>query len=588
LLLVLLAAPTTARGEEKRATWERIDVNITVHDDGSFTVEELLQVRFEAGTFTYGFRDIPKERLNYIDEVRVWDDEGEYSPLAVGGDRTFTVDETKRLTTITWHFPPMEDVSHTFHLSYRVHGGLRAYPDGDQLWWKAVFPDRQEPVAESTVIVHAPAAITLYKAYFAPASATLLDERTVQFQARKPIPPNTPFEVRVQWPHGLVAATPAPWQVQADEEAAIYAFRERWKPVVSLAVIFCSLAIAVLGLLFILLTWYFRGRDRNVERIEYLTAPPSDLPPALAGQLLDVFMQPRHVLGTILDLANRGMLEIEETSNNGDPDYRFRLTNGFPNNLTPFEQRTLRAFMGYSSSQKLKSIKKRFAKHVKPITQAQESALVERGLFPKPPTQLARPYARMSNLLIVAGIFSPFILMMALFIRLDISVSLTMWLTGSLLLVGFIMSNVKRFMIPRTPKGSQEAERWRAFRRYLAGIKEMTEAQPAHDIMARYLAYAVALGVEDAFLKNWQGDDAETLWTPTWYHASSPGIGGESMDLGDASRGMTAGLASMSAGLASMLAATSSALSSGSGSGGFSGGGGSGGGGGGGGGGGFG
>jgi hypothetical protein len=164
LIFVLLAAPTPARGEEKRVTWERIDVSITVHDDGSFTVEELLQVRFEGDAFTYGFRDIPNDRLERIDDIRVWDDEGEYNPIEAGGERTFSVDETEYVTTITWYFPPVQDEVRTFHLSYRVHGGLRAYPDGDQLWWRAVFPDRQEPVAESTVIVKAPAPITLYKA----------------------------------------------------------------------------------------------------------------------------------------------------------------------------------------------------------------------------------------------------------------------------------------------------------------------------------------------------------------------------------------------------------------------------------------
>ena len=506
-LFFLAAAP--AHGAEKRARWERIDVTITVHEDGTFTVEEVMQVRFQGGSFSFGYRDIDKNRLEAIDDIRVWDEEGEYVQDESFADRTFHVNETAHVVSITWYFPPVEDATRTFHLRYRVHGGLRAYPGGDQLWWKAVFPERESSVAQSTVTVIAPAAVTVYDSYFVPAEARLLDERTVQFRTLKPVPPQTSFEVRVQWPHGVIPATPAPWQAQADAEAERIIQRERRRPILTLAFIFGSIGLALIGLLTLFLLWYFRGRNRDGTYIDYLPEPPSDLPPALAGQLLDTFIRPRHILATILDLANRGVLTIEELPRRrGEPlNFRFRLVAGFPADLTTFERRTLRAVMGRSQTKTLKDVRKRFSKHVKKITEAQEDALVERGLFPEPPTQSARPYGWVSNAFAIA------VAMMFLFMLFDgpkwlgVAQELGLWPLGSFLLLSIAFHVGKYVLIPRTPQGYQEAARWQAFRRYLAELKAMPETPPAQAILARYLPYAVAFGVEKAFLAVWEDQE---------------------------------------------------------------------------------
>ena len=50
--------------QEKSLVWERFDVDIIVHDDGSFDVAEHQRLRFTRGTFTFGFREIPKRNFN--------------------------------------------------------------------------------------------------------------------------------------------------------------------------------------------------------------------------------------------------------------------------------------------------------------------------------------------------------------------------------------------------------------------------------------------------------------------------------------------------------------------------------------------
>ena len=590
---------TVVSAQEKRVDWDRVDVAIQVHDDGTFTVEEIIQVTFWGEDFTYGYRDIPTEYVDSIDEFQVWDETGAYVEGTEGGDRRFVVDARAGQYVVTWYFPPVANATRTFHLRYRVHGGLRVYPGGDQLWWKAVFPDRDGPVASSTVTVTAPAAIQMYDAYFVSAETALLDAHTVQFRATEPVPAGTSFEVRVQWPHGVIPATPAPWQIAADAAAAEAERRARWNPIIALGLIVGSIGFFLLGALSLMLTWYLRGRDVGVAPIAYLPEPPSDLPPALAGQLLDKVAKPRHVLATILDLANRGILEIEEMpKRRGVPqNFRFHLLGEFPQGLPRFERLALRTFMGRSQTRTLRDVEKSFPKHWKRMMEAQEEALVERGLFPKPPSQTIRRFNWIGALMWGMAAVLFFIVLFDVFPRRGLSQSLVFWPMGSLMLTGILFFATARFMAPRTPKGREEAVRWRAFRRYLAELKALGEAPPAAERLDRFLAYAVAFGVETSFLEALEkaGDAA---WLPTWYHPTpsrergiSGGLGHVSQTAASGSAHMSNSLSSMSAGLATMLATASSSLSStlsGSGSGGgFSGGGSSGGGGGGGGGGGF-
>ncbi|HID88160.1 MAG TPA: DUF2207 domain-containing protein, partial [Anaerolineae bacterium] len=295
LLLVLLSAvPVDA--QSKTFYWERLDVEIAIASDGTFVVQETQVIKFTSGTFTYGYRSIPADRLTAITGVEVWEDG---IPCRVEVERSG--DEYR----IKWYMPePRSNSRHTYVVRYVVHGGLRYYDDGDQLWWKAVFPDRSFPVQASTVTVRLPEGATAEKAeaYFTKATVTGVGTQTVVFTAQETIDPGQEFEVRVQFPHGVVAGSPAAWQRAED-----------MRPVVNLVMGVVGAMLAVGGPLLFLALWYVRGRDPHVELpTDYLTEPPSDAPPAVAGTLVDEKADMRDILATIVDLARRGYLEIEE------------------------------------------------------------------------------------------------------------------------------------------------------------------------------------------------------------------------------------------------------------------------------------
>ena len=73
-LIVAQASPVLAA--EKSIVWDAFDVDIQVNTNGSFAVTERQSIRFLDGTFTFGYRNIPKNNLGYVDNWAVTDDSG--------------------------------------------------------------------------------------------------------------------------------------------------------------------------------------------------------------------------------------------------------------------------------------------------------------------------------------------------------------------------------------------------------------------------------------------------------------------------------------------------------------------------------
>ncbi len=60
-----------------------------------------------------------------------------------------------------------------------------------------------------------------------------------------------------------------------------------------------------------------KGRDPEIGPVPtYLSEPPSDLPPAVVGTLVDERADPRDAISTMIDLAH-GLSGIEEEQNEG-------------------------------------------------------------------------------------------------------------------------------------------------------------------------------------------------------------------------------------------------------------------------------
>ena len=74
----------------------------------------------------------------------------------------------------------------------------------------------------------------------------------------------------------------------------------------------------ILIFVFMFWLWYTRGRNPRVGPIAVQYAPPEGMSPAEAGTLVDEDAAMRDITATIVDLAVRGYIVIEEQERIGD------------------------------------------------------------------------------------------------------------------------------------------------------------------------------------------------------------------------------------------------------------------------------
>jgi hypothetical protein len=231
-ILICIAPP--ARAESKSLVWLRLDTEIDVLPNGDLRISETNVIDFTQGTFRWGFRDIDRRRLTDVRDIQVTEDG---QPLRVELSNT-----DDGMLRIKYYFSrPASFEQRTFTLRYTVSGALRYYPDGDQLFWVAVYANRAGfPVQAARVTVRLPAGATADKAEIYGVRADLrgLGEGTVIGEALDPIPSGREMEVRVQFPHGIVSGTPPPWQQAFDERRR---FEEFEKPLYDLIALLASL-----------------------------------------------------------------------------------------------------------------------------------------------------------------------------------------------------------------------------------------------------------------------------------------------------------------------------------------------------------
>ena len=423
---LLIVHVQSASAQEKSLVWERFDVDIVIREDGAFDVTEHQTIHFTRGTFTFGYREIPKQNFGSLKNWSLTDGSGNSYRLVKGGREpySFIVTDHGARYVIYWYFPPIANESETYTLSYAVHDGLRYYEGGDQLWWKAIYGDRGFPVRAGRVNVAAPATIHEWAAYIdrgdgvwkdarEDASASPLESRReITFEINRSLAPGEAFEVRVEFTPDIVAGEPQPWQARADAEAAereaAARFHERWAPTLTLLFGAFGLLLLLGGPAALYLLWYRLGRDKPVEMVaDYLPEPPDDLSPGVVGTLLDEQAEMRDIVATLVDLAQRKVISITEEQTERfftarDFIYRYE-SHELP--VSSFEERLLDSFFGHQSEVRLSDLRDKFHSKLPGLKKALYNEVTEQGFFADSPEAVRNRYGCLSvGLLVLAGL----------------------------------------------------------------------------------------------------------------------------------------------------------------------------------------
>jgi hypothetical protein len=507
-LLFSIAAPAAA---QRSLEIERFDARITVNADGTIDVLESLRAKF-TGSWNGIYRKVPVEYRTAqgfkwtvrLDLVSATDGEGQAL-------RTETSREGHFVQYKMW-IPGAVDAVKSVVLRYRVHNALRFFEDHDELYWNVTGDEWDVALGDVSAAIELPAGATgvratafngIYGSTSRDAAATV--EGTV---VRITMPRRLQFRegltAVVGWDKGLV-----PEPTRADKVAGFLG--ANW-----------PLALPIPVLLGMLFLWTRRGRDPRRLPISVQYEPPPGLTPAEAGTLTDESADMRDITATIVDLAVRGHLRIEEREESKlfglvkDREFVFRRTE--PEQPAPplksYESAVLEGiFKDGAREVELSDLKNEFYKNLGNIKSGIMDRLVQQGLYARRPDHVRGRWIGLGGAL-------AFIIAMgggALASEIGLA-PVSVVVAG--IAIGLIVVIIGYHMPARTVAGARTLEKVLGFAEFLERVdKERFETVvKTPEMFERYLPYAMAFGVE----KKWSAAFKDIyLEPPTWYAGSS-------------------------------------------------------------------
>jgi hypothetical protein len=312
------------------------------------------------------------------------------------------------------------------------------------------------------------------------------------------------------------------------------------------------------GMLF---TWRRVGRDPDIGRsIMPLYQPPANLTPAELGVLVDERVHQRDITATVVDLAVRGYLRIEETTDDGwlwdTTTTTFHKLARADEALKPHERRILDGLFKSGDTVTLEDLTHKFYKLLPEIRSDLYGSLVEAGFFGSSPQTVRRVWMVIGGVVMATG---PMLAANAG------PAGLVAALLSGAIIFGFAW-----IMPARTQEGRHRWIELKGFEEFLGRTEG--ERLRAMDIdvskFERYLPFAMALGVAEQWGRAFEGLLREP---PSWYtgaHGAHFSPRSFSHRMGTVSQSLGTAMAA-----APRSSSGSSGFSGGGGGGGFSGGG---------------
>jgi uncharacterized membrane protein len=503
LLSVLgVSLPLTAR------SWRVADFNdtISIGGDGSAAVHERITLDFR-GEWHGIHRFIPVEYpgprgTNYtlfLKVASVTDGSGnklKYDSSISHGYRDLKI-----------YIAGAVDTTRTVEIDYNVSNGMRFFEDHDEFYWNVTGNDWPVPIDHATALVTFPASAVgslraqaftgVYGSAGRDATSDVKDS-AASFETTSPLPMRGGLTIDVYVPKGIL-----------NEPGGIT--RLAWflgsNPIVFLP--FWTLAV-----MFVL--WWRWGRDPDPGvSVAPMYEPPAGVSPAEAGTLLGDAIHPRDITSTLVDLAVRGYLKIEEVDHKvlvfHHKDYIFHLLKPRDQwkDVQPHERVMLENVFAGGDQIQLSALKNRFYRAIPMIRQDIMAELRNKGMYLLDP-ESANGYSFVAILVIVA----PFLMLQFLWNK-DVFTSIGL-VIGCGIVSAIIWWLFARQMTAKTVKGGRTRVAVLGFQEFMNRVDADRLKRMPPDTFEKYLAYAMALGVEHQWAQAFAGIVKDP---PSWYVA---------------------------------------------------------------------
>ncbi len=474
--------------------------NVVVNKNGIVNIEETIVYDF-GGLQRHGiFRNIPFIKTN-ADGKKY---QLELTNFSVVGENNLPYQFTQSKVDKNLQLKigdPDKTISgvHTYIIRYQAAGAITYFSEHDELYWNITGNDWLVPISSVEAKIILPEGISqeLIKgicftgSYGSTRSDCQISQQLneITFTTINRLQPKEGLTAVVKFPINVVAhLEPKPfvsfWDTPFGKLASL---------VIGLLVIFWYIFLPI----YIIYRWFKYGRDPKVIDVGEVRAwydPPKTpdgkrfLTPAEVGVLGDETVDLKDISATIVDLARRGCLRIEERKK-GDFYLIKDNQNQSDDYLIVFEKLLLEKFFGNKNEIRLKN--KQLYNEVEEVKKSLYEQVVNNGLFPKNPQSIRNRYY------ILAFI--------ALF-------------TGNLFLsiVAFIFG---RSMPRKTIEGVKAKNIAFSLRNFLKSQERQLTFQADKQMMfERLLPYAIVFGVEKIWAKRFENLGIKQ---PDWYQGYS-------------------------------------------------------------------
>lgn len=626
LILGFAVAQVQAADSAQAAGGERVlsfaaDYNLA--PDGSMGVTETLVWAFGPGehhgikrniTVRQGVSSPPgKYRLYAMSDVVVSSPTGANSEVYVS---ELGADEVIRIGSPTQPF--QGEQQQTYVLKYRLAHVANGFPDHAELFWNVTGGRFEIPVDSVKVSVHGPAAVTnalCFKGADRSAAPCEASAGQVATYSATGLGPREQVTIVASFPVSALTNT-APDLRDGDTGFSGADPGSSMSPSVAKSLslfgyggglLFPMLAAALMGTLF-----WKRGRDEQyagltpgltpVEGapgpvtygqkgpVAVQFAPPKGIRPGLVGTIIDEEANTIDVSATVVDLAVRGFLTIEEVESGGlfkraDWQLTKLVAPSQAEPLLPYEETLLAGIFASSNPVLLSDLKNKFHTTLTTAQSQMYQEVTRMGWFRRSPEKVRRGWTTLGMVVMGAGLASGWFLGLQSAQSdqvggVSFGIPSGIVLALGLLVAGGIIYLLGNRMAAKTAVGSAVLAQSLGFKQYLVTAEaRQIRFEEAQDIFSRYLPYAIVFGVAD----RWAGTFSavaeaataagQSIGMPGWYiFAGSGGFG----NFGGIASGMDS-FSTMASG--TFTSTPGSSGGSGLGGGGFSGGGGGGGGG---------
>lgn len=330
MVLFFLVNSAFAAPPDKHYTIDEIKITANLDADGSLFIEEHRTYSFR-GSFSWADYKLPLKKLGKVTDFSLSEGNKTYDPMSGKNPGSYEIRQTKDEFYAKWYYRARNE-SRTFTLRYRVADAVNVYQDVAEFYYKFVGEDTESNIhnVDVTITLPQPANTSQVKAYAHGPLNGLLEFNDGKIRLWvSPLPKRTWWEARVMFPADWMLdsvprqSTAMYDRIMSEEQVLVERsnakrlamkrkneFREQHQENATQG----SWILALAGLLAVFFLYNRFGKAHQVPVYGTISSEiPADITPAVANYVYTTG-QPGAgaMVATMLDLARRGFLKIEE------------------------------------------------------------------------------------------------------------------------------------------------------------------------------------------------------------------------------------------------------------------------------------